>query len=161
MQQLFKQICYQHPPEFLAPGRRRYPELTEGEMKVLVQLFLMDIKEGQQDARKWNARLQTLTRAIYKSRSSLTETLDVLVKSVQAQPTLVANPWSQRLFPAQYAGTEDVEMTEGTALIYRFLQSAYSTEQIAELRHTCTFVLVHIVIVCTKDCCYTAQWTTM
>ncbi|KAF1777804.1 hypothetical protein GQ600_2857 [Phytophthora cactorum] len=28
-------------------------------------------------------------------------------------------------------------MTEGTALIYRFLQSAYSTEQIAELRCTC------------------------
>ncbi|KAG4050017.1 hypothetical protein PC123_g14722 [Phytophthora cactorum] len=54
MQQLFEEICYQHPPEFLVPGRRRYPELTEGEIKVLVQLFLMDIKEGQQDARKWD-----------------------------------------------------------------------------------------------------------
>ncbi|OWZ14122.1 hypothetical protein PHMEG_00012441 [Phytophthora megakarya] len=83
--------------------------------------------------------MQTLTRAIYKSRSSLCETLDVLVKSVQVNPASAANPWSKRLFPEQSNGDkeDDEEMSEGPSSIYRFLQSAYSTEQIAELRQTC------------------------
>ncbi|KAG2975368.1 hypothetical protein PC128_g27037 [Phytophthora cactorum] len=48
------------------------------------------------------------------------------------------------------------------------VKAAYASDAVAKpllssasARWYRTFVLVHIVIVCTKDCCYTAQWTTM
>ncbi|KAG1685271.1 hypothetical protein DVH05_009639, partial [Phytophthora capsici] len=138
MQELFEMIFEQHPDDFLPPGRRRYPQLEDEELELLYKLFILDLKEGHMDSRKWKGRLQTVTRAIYKSRSSLSETLEVLVKSVQAKPAPATNPWSKRLFTEQpNEEKEDVEMVEGQPSIYRFLQSAYSAEQIVELRQTC------------------------
>eukprot|EP00644_Phytophthora_capsici_P008439 jgi/Phyca11/114337/e_gw1.26.138.1 len=101
MQELFEMIFEQHPDDFLPPGRRRYPQLEDEELELLYKLFILDLKEGHMDSRKWKGRLQTVTRAIYKSRSSLSETLEVLVKSVQAKPAPATNPWSKRLFTEQ------------------------------------------------------------
>ncbi|OWZ11506.1 hypothetical protein PHMEG_00015461, partial [Phytophthora megakarya] len=121
---MFEEVFTKHPEEFLPPARRKYPALQQEEVELIVKLFLIDVKEGQTDTRRLRARFQEMVRAIYKSRSSLSETLDVLVKSVQVKPAPVVNPCSKRLFPShdQEDGTEYIEMAEGKPSIYRFLQ---------------------------------------
>ncbi|OWZ22316.1 hypothetical protein PHMEG_0003009 [Phytophthora megakarya] len=113
MQQLIQEVFTSHASDWIQPGRRRCLELNDIEMQKMFDLFLIDAQENQADARKWRARLQTLTRTIYKSHGSMCETLDVSVKSVQARPGPAVNPWSQRLFTNPAQEDEDVDIPKG------------------------------------------------
>ncbi|ETP01139.1 hypothetical protein F441_21571, partial [Phytophthora nicotianae CJ01A1] len=135
MQQLFTEVFENHTEEWLPPQRRHYPDLEPDELEKLLNLFLTDIKEPNADARKWRARLQTLTRSIYKSRSSLKETLDVLEKTTQAKPAPTVNPWARKL--QQDTGSRRNAETGTAPSTYRFLKEVYSEEEITELRSIC------------------------
>ncbi|OWZ18258.1 LOW QUALITY PROTEIN: hypothetical protein PHMEG_0007685 [Phytophthora megakarya] len=109
LQQLFDEVFTVHKRDWLPPGRRRYPELNDLEMEKMLELFITHTQEHNADVKKWLNRLQTLNRAIYKSRSSFSETMDVMVKSVHAQPGHAVNPWSQRLFTTS-SPADDVDI---------------------------------------------------
>ncbi|EGZ27288.1 hypothetical protein PHYSODRAFT_477069, partial [Phytophthora sojae] len=84
------------------------------------QLFA---EEATADARKWRARLQALTSAIYKSRSSLSETLTVLEQAVQAKPGPMGNLWSQRLFEQNEQNEEEASASMCTHQALRLIQN--------------------------------------
>ncbi|OWY95171.1 hypothetical protein PHMEG_00034892 [Phytophthora megakarya] len=58
--------------------------------------------------------------------------MDVMVKSVHAQPGHAVNPWSQRLFTTSSPADDDVDMSEGPNPKFRFLRSLYSPQQIGD-----------------------------
>ncbi|KAG3067520.1 hypothetical protein PI125_g23628 [Phytophthora idaei] len=100
-------------------------------------LFLVDIGKPNANSRKWKARLRAITEAIYKSRNTLSETLSALEKQVHAKPGRVTNPWSVKRVHRQLDGSEDVDMSTESTSTLLFLQSAYSANEISELRNIC------------------------
>lgn len=98
---------------------------------------LADMKEATADARKWRARLQALTSAIYKSRSSLSETLTVLEQAVQAKPGPMGNLWSQRLFEQNEQNEEEASASSTGSSPNRFQCSVYKPDEISVLRELC------------------------
>ncbi|GMF49234.1 unnamed protein product [Phytophthora fragariaefolia] len=108
MQRLFEEVFTARPVEPLPPDRGHYADLSGEELEKLTQLFLTDIEDDRANTRKWRARLHNLTRALYKSRKSLAETMEVCAQAAHAKPKQAGNPWLESASATTDPTSEDV-----------------------------------------------------
>ncbi|KAJ8575505.1 hypothetical protein ON010_g3708 [Phytophthora cinnamomi] len=136
----FLTLVYDTPMDTLkwATTMSGHPDLSSEELDKLTQLFLTEIADDRANARKWRARLHDLTRAVYKSRKSLAETMEVSTQAAQAKPKQAGNPWLERASYTTNSATEDVEMNgKKQDSTFRFLRSSYPQNEIGDLRRLC------------------------
>ncbi|KAE8885379.1 hypothetical protein PF003_g30581 [Phytophthora fragariae] len=138
IQSMFAQVFTSHPTEPLEDSKSHYPQLDDDELEALLRLFIQDRKVGRADARKWKGRLYDITRAIYKSRRSLTDIVEHRITTAKVTVPSLTTMWTNRAAAAATAPMDqDEDMTDDTTSLFRFHRAQYSPDDIAELRRIC------------------------
>ncbi|POM78370.1 Hypothetical protein PHPALM_4104 [Phytophthora palmivora] len=133
MQQMFTLVFEQNSKEDLPVDKQHLPILQEEEREGLVRLYWAEVDEGGVTCQQWKNRLRDLTKAVYRSRKSLLDCIELRENEIKVRLATTNNPWTRN--PAvQTEQEQDDESMEGANSEVRFRNDVYTYTEINEMR---------------------------
>ncbi|KAE8987999.1 hypothetical protein PR001_g22162 [Phytophthora rubi] len=135
MQQMFTLVFKQHKQKQLPDEKAHYPSMQIEELRGLLRLFQLEVKQHDGTAQEWLRRLRGLVASIFDSKRSLLDGIALKESEIKVHHTRNENPWANYPLLQKTKAEEDDPMGEDShPSVVRFKTDVYSQEEIATMR---------------------------